>query len=256
MAVNPVFPTATKVFTTKTDLTNTVYADDMNTVQAEVVAVENVLGYNPHLSSFSTYTPSFGASATVANRLALLEADLVARMITLERLTLNGSVGTYVGSSLPIGSSLNWQTLLFTQVDSTTTTDQIPGPPLYDNTSPSGAPASRFYAVAVDQSAYSISCTLTWQPVTGGSPAGHRGMRFIGSDGRIFAQRRYSATTTDADSDTMSLSWHGVLPIAATAPNTSYYLQVQVFNDSGQGLFLMADSMSSPSRADFARIPG
>ena len=256
MAVNPVFPTATKVFTTKTDLTNTVYADDMNTVQTEVVAIENVLGYNPHLSTFSTYTPAFGAAATVANRLALLEADLVARLQRLERLTLNASVGTYVGSSLPVGSSLNWQTLLFTQVDSTTTTDQIPGPPLYDNTSPSGTPTSRFYAVAVDQSAYTLACTLTWQPVSGGSPAGHRGVRIVGSDGRIFAQRRYLAITTDSDPDIMSLHWSGVLPVAATAPNTSYYLQLQVFNDSGQGLFLMADSITTPARADFYRIPG
>lgn len=254
--ITATWPAAPRAFTTHVDLSEIVYADYLNAVQVEIAALENTLGYNPQLSSNPTYTPS-PIGATVANRLTLLEQDITTRLGRLERLTLNASVGVYLGSSVLVGSSSNWQSVLFTQTDQTTSTNLInPALPLYDNTTPTGAPISKFNAIAPDQTAYLLAATLTWSGFPTGAPAGHRGIRIVGSDGRVYGQRRYPAVTTDTDNDLMSLSWAGVLPLAAMPPVANYYLSLQVFNDSGQSLTLLGDSPAAPCRADFNRIPG
>lgn len=61
------YPNTVKVFTTKTDLQDIVYAADMNEAQAEIVAIQTTLGTSPQ-----------GASATVKDRIAAVETGKAA----------------------------------------------------------------------------------------------------------------------------------------------------------------------------------
>lgn len=249
MPIVATYPAATRIYPVRLDLSETIFANDMNEVQVEVVAIENTLGYNPHLSS-QGYSP--GTSPTVASRLALFEQDAVTRLSRLERLTLNGSESAYVGTAVSVSSSTSWQSLMLTQTDQVTSSNLINNGTIFDNV----LGYSRFIATAPDQTAYALSSTLTWAAITGGSPvgapAGRRGLRVVGSDGRIHASYRYPATVGDTGADVMSLHWTGVLPVT----NPQYSLSLQVFNDSGEALLLSTDTLTTPGRVDFTRIPG
>ena len=63
MPVLAAYPGAIAAFSTKTDVTDVVYAAHPNSVQAEIVAVQTVLGTNPQ-----------GSAATVKQRMANIEA--------------------------------------------------------------------------------------------------------------------------------------------------------------------------------------
>lgn len=69
-----VYPTGTKVFTTKHNLTDTVYAADVNDLQDEVSAIETQLGpvpsRAPSIPSSDTKSKDYG---TVANRLNAIQ---------------------------------------------------------------------------------------------------------------------------------------------------------------------------------------
>lgn len=230
------FPGSTQVFTTHSDLSDIIYASYLNSVQNEVVAIENTLGHNPQRGA--VYSPS----ATVGDRISVFENDMSSRVGVLERETKNAVAGVLLGTATLIGSSLDWSNpLIFPQIDSTVTVNQISASVLYDNTT------GHFFSIAPDPTAWSLNTTLTW---TGGNTAGRRGVRIIGSDGRIYAENR-KTVGSDTDDIHMSVNWTGMLPVS-----TTYYLTIQVFNDSGQAVYLKGDSFNSPARADFTRIPG
>jgi hypothetical protein len=63
------FPTSVKVFTTKTNLVDIVEDTDMNSVQAEIFAIETALG--PGVQASTVYT----TATTVKQRLGFVEAD-------------------------------------------------------------------------------------------------------------------------------------------------------------------------------------
>jgi anti-sigma factor ChrR (cupin superfamily) len=69
------YPGALKTYTNKVDGVDTVLAADMNSVQAEIQAIEGELGTNPKTSalpaSAGTYSAS-GTNTTVAARLTNL----------------------------------------------------------------------------------------------------------------------------------------------------------------------------------------
>jgi hypothetical protein len=70
------FPGATRSFTPKVDLVNTIYADHVNALQEEVGALEDTLGY---ATLTSDYTGSFVATVdweTLSDRLANIERGL------------------------------------------------------------------------------------------------------------------------------------------------------------------------------------
>jgi hypothetical protein len=70
------FPGATRPFTPKVDLVNTIYADHVNALQEEVGAIEDTLGAGTLTSS---YTGSFVATTdweTVSDRLVNIERGL------------------------------------------------------------------------------------------------------------------------------------------------------------------------------------
>lgn len=70
------FPGATRAFTPKVDLVNTIYADHVNALQEEVGAIEDTLGTG---TLTSDYTGSFVATTdwtSVSDRLANIERGL------------------------------------------------------------------------------------------------------------------------------------------------------------------------------------
>jgi hypothetical protein len=76
------YPSSVRVFTTKANVTDTVDASHPNSLQEEVVAIENALGLNPSTSTSPNPSASFNASstafATVSARLANIETGVVA----------------------------------------------------------------------------------------------------------------------------------------------------------------------------------
>jgi hypothetical protein len=76
------YPGSVRVFTTKANVTDTIDASHPNTLQEEVVAIENVLGTNPNLSSAANSNTAFDASSktygTVSARLANIENGVIA----------------------------------------------------------------------------------------------------------------------------------------------------------------------------------
>ena len=76
------YPGGYPTFSTKVDGTSTVVAADPNLIQDEVLAIENILGTNPHqstLSSVGSYVsnPTSTTFSTVTARVANIEAGLV-----------------------------------------------------------------------------------------------------------------------------------------------------------------------------------
>jgi hypothetical protein len=74
--VTKAFPGATRPFTPKVDLVNTIYADHVNALQEEVGAIEDTLGA---ATLTSDYTGSFSATTdweTVSDRLVNIERGL------------------------------------------------------------------------------------------------------------------------------------------------------------------------------------
>lgn len=75
------YPGSVKVFTTKVDAVDVVDASDINAVQDEVRALENILGVNPAVSTSPSPSGSFTTTsvsyATLADRLANIETGIV-----------------------------------------------------------------------------------------------------------------------------------------------------------------------------------
>lgn len=76
------YPGTIRVFTSKTDIVDTVYADHPNSLQDEVVAVQTTLGLNPQISTTPNPSGSFNAVSTnyasLAARLANIETGILA----------------------------------------------------------------------------------------------------------------------------------------------------------------------------------
>lgn len=76
------YPNSTATFTTKVNSTDTVDASHPNSLQEEVVAIESILGNNPHIStapsSGGTFTATSTTYATLVARLANIETGIVA----------------------------------------------------------------------------------------------------------------------------------------------------------------------------------
>lgn len=87
------YPTALKTYTDKVDNVDYVKAADVNSLQAEVAAIENTLGINAGTSllpsSAGTYSPSGGAT-TLANRVKNLEAFAANSQVPGANKLLNG----------------------------------------------------------------------------------------------------------------------------------------------------------------------
>lgn len=75
------YPTSVKSFTVKKDFVDTVDASDPNSVQDEVIAIEQTLGVTPHVSTApsptGTWNPASTSFASVAARLANIEQGIV-----------------------------------------------------------------------------------------------------------------------------------------------------------------------------------
>jgi len=76
------YPGSVKVFTTKSNVTDTVDASHPNSVQEEVVAIETILGASPNQSSAANSSGTFNAASTafgtVTARIANIETGVVA----------------------------------------------------------------------------------------------------------------------------------------------------------------------------------
>jgi hypothetical protein len=76
------YPGSVRVFTTKSNVTDTVDASHPNSLQEEVVAIETVLGTAPNVSTtpsnIGTFNPSSTAYVNVSARLANIETGIVA----------------------------------------------------------------------------------------------------------------------------------------------------------------------------------
>jgi hypothetical protein len=71
------YPKAIKQFTTKMDYTMDVMAQDVNDLQDEVVALESILGVNPHLMDLSDIPAiDLGPMNSLAARLSALESGI------------------------------------------------------------------------------------------------------------------------------------------------------------------------------------
>lgn len=76
------YPGSVRVFSTKSNVTDTIDASHPNTLQEEVVAIETILGTNPNLSSAANSNTAFNAASTsygtVSARLANIENGVIA----------------------------------------------------------------------------------------------------------------------------------------------------------------------------------
>lgn len=72
------FPNSVRIFTSKTDLIDTVLADHVNLLQDEVTAVETALGTSLLVSTWSGSFATPSSHASVSSRLANIEAGVVA----------------------------------------------------------------------------------------------------------------------------------------------------------------------------------
>jgi len=87
------YPTGTKTYTDKTDGVDTVLAADINSVQAEITAIETELGTNPRTTALPSGAGTYNGSptfTTVADRIKNLEAAVSG----------DDTVGTRVGYTL------------------------------------------------------------------------------------------------------------------------------------------------------------
>lgn len=96
-----VYPTGTKVFSTKHNLTDTVYAADVNDIQDEMVAVQTALGVVPSRASSiisSSGKPVTKDYGTVASRLQSIQMgdDLPVAHIKCLNQKINGEKYTYL----------------------------------------------------------------------------------------------------------------------------------------------------------------
>jgi hypothetical protein len=256
-APTPSYPGSTHVFPVFTDLVDLIYADGYNKMAAEVTSVERVLGYQPHISAYPAYSPT-PSTSSVAQRLGLLETDVVTRASNLEQRTRDASARLYLSSATTIGSATTWQNVLLPQVDATVgvneTSPGTGGIPLTLSNIPTSTPFSHFYPNSPNLGPWSMSASITWSAITSGAPAGLRGLRIIDSNGRVLAQHRRPAIVGDTDADVFSVTWCGVAPVAGAPSSTSlYYMYLQVLNSSGVALALSADGPATPTRADFVR---
>jgi hypothetical protein len=231
------YPAATKVFNRRpVDRVDLVIAADVLELQDEIVTIEDALGPNVKTSN------RFPAASSVANRLALSESNFDDRLGILEGSGRDASISAVRASSVTLSSGVVWQAFVMPDVIVGSEQNPFAGTTLYDPT------AGRFNSIAPEPARWSLSATITWQGQA--TPQGRRGLRILGSDGRVFASELRDAPVTTED-DTMSVSWVGRLPA-----DPAYYLRLQVFQDSGSGLLVRANSNSTPTRADFTHLPG
>lgn len=113
------YPTSVREYTARIDLVDTVIADNVNSLQEEIKAVEQVLGSaatsaNPLVSTYSGTFATTSPHATVAARLANIEAGLVngissSPYVTLATVTTAGDLLLATGSAaitrLPRGTA-------------------------------------------------------------------------------------------------------------------------------------------------------
>lgn len=96
-----VFPNAVRVYTSKTDLVDTVLAEHVNLLQDEVTAVQSALGTGMLASSWSGTFATPSTHTSVSARLANMEAGLLTRSPSASP-TFTGTVtlpsGTSIGS--------------------------------------------------------------------------------------------------------------------------------------------------------------
>lgn len=96
------YPGAVPAFTTKTDLVDTIHAQDVDGLQDEVIAIENTLGLNPQVSTTPNPAGTFNsvstAFASLAARLANIETGIVADTHNQYIKSTGGSVVTTVNN--------------------------------------------------------------------------------------------------------------------------------------------------------------
>lgn len=92
------YPGAFPSFTTKTDLVDTIHAEDVDDLQNEVIAIESAVGLNPALStspsSMGTFNPVSTLFASLGARLANVETGIVADSHTQYLRNTGGGVAT------------------------------------------------------------------------------------------------------------------------------------------------------------------
>lgn len=89
------YPNVIKTFTTKVDQINVVYADDMNSAQGEITAIENALGTSPQMATNSLDASRHVDYGTVVNRLEAIQANLSAPAIALSSVAVKPSSGSF-----------------------------------------------------------------------------------------------------------------------------------------------------------------
>jgi len=164
----PLFPGSVKTYTDKVDGVSVVQAADINSVQAEVSAVETALGTNPATSalpSAGSYNPN-GVSTSVGARIANLEAGLTAgatdgsRVGWTQLATGNFTASTTISNI----SSTNYRRLVL--VLECTTGNATPSAVLL--TVNGGGQTYKFYHATYSGATVTNSATGTSWPISGG----------------------------------------------------------------------------------------
>lgn len=225
------YPLAVRVFPRRPVDEDTVFAEDVTSLQDEVLAIQSVLGVTPQISTV------FPGLDTVDDRLTAGEQSFDGRLTDLEETHLRASVSATRLTTQLISSSTSWQVVTLTDIVTGSLVDPYPDD-LYD------AATSRFYARGVTNSIWSMAATISWASDAG---TNRRGLRIIGSDGRVLTSRTIPAIPSQATP--VSVSWTGVLP-------ADYSLFLQCYQDSGAALNILANTNTNPTRVDFTRIPG
>jgi len=127
-----VYPNQIRNYVARTDLVDTVIADNVNSLQEEVKAIETVLGsaattQNPLVSTYGgTWTTATSTWNTVADRLANLEAGVLSR-VSASAVTAAGDllIGSGVGTISRIALGTNGQVL--TSNGTTAVWSSLPG---------------------------------------------------------------------------------------------------------------------------------
>lgn len=127
-----VYPNQIRNYVARTDLVDTVIADNVNSLQEEVKAIETVLGsantsQSPLVSTYAgTWSTSTSTWATVADRLANLEAGILSR-VAASAVTATGDllIGSGVGTVTRLGIGTTGQVL--TSNGTTAAWSSLPG---------------------------------------------------------------------------------------------------------------------------------
>lgn len=163
------------------------------------------------------------------------------RLIVVEVANRRADVSVIRTSVAAYNSSASYQDLKF---DSQTSSFSDFATTLYD-------PATgRFFCQEQSPAIMAMSCTISWTGSGGSSGAGIRGLRLITAGGSVLTEfvRNPAADTT---ADKLSINWIGRLTAAS-----SYFVKVQVLQNSGGPLNILANTVGTPTRADWTRQSG